>query len=256
MIPELRKRQIMIWDSIAAVVGVLLLQHFCASCTEIETIPYSTFERLLNDGQVAEVSVGAESIQGILTAPLPSGRRAFYTVRVDPQLADKLSVHGRDQARADRRMARNVLSWIIPAVIFYSIWMLIFLPLAEKQGIGGLTAAGKSRAKIHVDADTKVTLKDVAGVEQAKFEPEEVVAFLRDPGADGRLGARIPEGNLLVGPPGTGKMLLAWAVAGEAGAPLFSISGSELVELFVEVGATPSPRGETNKPTAPDNHAA
>ena len=96
---------------------------------------------------------------------------------------------------------------------------------------------GKSRAKVYVETDTKVTFKDVAGVDEAKFELQEVVAFLRDPTSFGRLGARIPKGILLVGPPGTGKTLLARAVAGEAGVPFFSISGAEFVEMFVGVGA-------------------
>ena len=98
-------------------------------------------------------------------------------------------------------------------------------------------AIGKSRAKVYVETDTKVTFKDVAGVDEAKFELEEVVAFLQDPKRYGRLGARMPKGMLLVGPPGTGKTLLARAVAGEAGVPFFSISGSEFVEMFVGVGA-------------------
>ena len=98
-------------------------------------------------------------------------------------------------------------------------------------------AIGKSRAKIYVETDTKVTFADVAGVDEAKEELKEVVEFLRDPKAYGRLGARIPKGVLLVGPPGTGKTLLARAVAGEAGVKFFSISGSEFVEMFVGVGA-------------------
>ena len=96
---------------------------------------------------------------------------------------------------------------------------------------------GKSHAKVYVEKDTKVSFADVAGVEEAKFELQEVVAFLKDPKTYGRLGARMPKGILLVGPPGTGKTLLARAVAGEAGVPFFSIAGSEFVEMFVGVGA-------------------
>jgi cell division protease FtsH len=103
--------------------------------------------------------------------------------------------------------------------------------------MGGLMTVGKSRAKVYVETNTKVTFKDVAGVDEAKFELEEVVAFLRNPRAYGRLGARVPKGILLVGPPGTGKTLLARAVAGEAKVPFFSMSGSEFVEMFVGVGA-------------------
>src|SRR5208337_2383714 len=131
----------------------------------------------------------------------------------------------------------TILSWVIPAIIFYVVWMFLFRRLAEKQGFGGLMQVGKSHAKIFVETDTKVTFKDVAGVDEAKFELQEVVAFLRDPKSFGRLGARVPKGILLVGPPGTGKTLLARAVAGEAGVPFFSISGSEFVEMFVGVGA-------------------
>jgi cell division protease FtsH len=109
--------------------------------------------------------------------------------------------------------------------------------MAERQGFGGLMAIGKSRARVYVETDTKVTFRDVAGVDEAKYELQEVVAFLRDPKSFGRLGARIPKGVLLIGPPGTGKTLLARAVAGEAGVSFFSISGSEFVEMFVGVGA-------------------
>src|SRR6188472_615902 len=114
---------------------------------------------------------------------------------------------------------------------------MIFRRFAERQGLGGLMTVGKSRAKVYVETDTKVTFKDVAGVDEAKFELQEIVAFLKDPKQYGRLGARAPKGILLVGPPGTGKTLLARAVAGEAGVAFFSISGSEFVEMFVGVGA-------------------
>ena len=126
---------------------------------------------------------------------------------------------------------------MLPIFIFYLIWTYGIRRMAERQGLGGLMTIGKSRAKVYVETDTKVTFKDVAGVDEAKFELQEVVAFLRDPKSFGRLGARIPKGVLLVGPPGTGKTLLARAVAGEAGVPFFSISGSEFVEMFVGVGA-------------------
>src|SRR6188472_4395360 len=114
---------------------------------------------------------------------------------------------------------------------------MIFRRFAERQGLGGLMTVGKSRAKVYVETDTKVTFKDVAGVDEAKAELEEIVAFLKDPKSYGRLGARMPKGVLLVGPPGTGKTLLARAVAGEAGVAFFSSSGSEFVEMFVGVGA-------------------
>ncbi len=132
---------------------------------------------------------------------------------------------------------QTILSWIVPALMFYLIWIFLGRRLADRQGFGGLMSIGKSRAKVYVETDTKVTFADVAGVDEAKFELQEVVSFLKDPKSYGRLGAHVPKGILLVGPPGTGKTLLARAVAGEAGVAFFSISGSEFVEMFVGVGA-------------------
>jgi len=238
MEPDARKRQIIIWYVLAAIFGVLLFQAFWASYSQVETIPYSQFESLVDQNKVAEVTVGTDSIQGTLKEPLPDGKREFYVVRVDPQIFDKLASHQVTVNGAPPSgMLQTILSWVIPVVIFYLFWMFLFRRIAEKQGFGGLMTVGKSRAKIFVETDTKVTFKDVAGVDEAKFELQELVAFLRDPKAYGRLGARVPKGVLLVGPPGTGKTLLAKAVAGEAGVPFFSISGSEFVEMFVGVGA-------------------
>ena len=238
MEPDARKRQIMIWYVLAAMFGVLLFQQFWSSYSQVETIPYSQFETLLDQNKVAEVTVGADSIQGTLKEPLPDGKREFYAVRVDPQLFEKLASHQVVvNGAASGGIVQTILSWVIPVAIFYLIWMFLFRRLAEKQGFGGLMTVGKSRAKVYVETDTKVTFKDVAGVDEAKFELQELVAFLRDPKSFGRLGARVPKGILLVGPPGTGKTLLAKAVAGEAGVPFFSISGSEFVEMFVGVGA-------------------
>ncbi|HYA06175.1 MAG TPA: ATP-dependent zinc metalloprotease FtsH, partial [Xanthobacteraceae bacterium] len=236
--PDARKRQIMIWYVLAAVIGILVFQAFWASYSQIETIPYSQFETLLDQGQVVSVTVGADSVQGTLKDPLPDGKREFFAARVDPQLADKLASHHVVVTGAPSGGAiQTILSWVIPAIIFYGIWMFLFRRVADKQGFGGLMTVGKSRAKVYVETDIKVTFKDVAGVDEAKFELQELVAFLRDPKTYGRLGARVPKGVLLVGPPGTGKTLLAKAVAGEAGVPFFSISGSEFVEMFVGVGA-------------------
>jgi len=135
MEPEARKRQIMIWYTIAAVVGVFLIQHFWSGYTQVETIPYSEFERLLNEGKVAEVTVAADSVQGSLREPLPSGKRVFYAVRVDPQFADKLAA--RDvvvKGAPSGGLAQIVLSWVLPAVIFYLVWIMIFRRMAERQG--------------------------------------------------------------------------------------------------------------------------
>jgi cell division protease FtsH len=236
--PEERKHHFAIWYIFAAFLGVMLIQFLWLRFTEVETIPYSQFEQLLAENKISEVLVGSETIQGTLKEPLPDGRKLFYTVRVDPTLADKLRGHGvKITGAASNTLLSTILSWVLPIFLFYLIWLYGVRRMAERQGLGGLMAIGKSRAKVYVETDTKVTFRDVAGVDEAKYELQEVVAFLRDPKSFGRLGARIPKGVLLVGPPGTGKTLLARAVAGEAGVPYFSISGAEFVEMFVGVGA-------------------
>ena len=238
MEPDDRKRQIMIWYVLAAIFGVLIFQQVWSGYSQVETISYSQFETLLDQNKVADATVGADSIAGTLKAPLPDGKKQFYAVRVDPQIFAKLASHQVVvNGAANSGPVQTILSWVIPVVIFYLVWMFLFRRLADRQGFGGLMTVGKSRAKVYVETDTKVTFKDVAGVDEAKFELQELVAFLRDPRSYGRLGARVPKGVLLVGPPGTGKTLLAKAVAGEAGVPFFSISGSEFVEMFVGVGA-------------------
>ena len=236
--PEERKHQFAIWYIFAAFLGVMLIQYLWLQYTQVETIPYSQFEQLLDENKISEVLVGASTIQGTLKEPFPDGRKLFSTTRVEPELASKLSAHGvKVTGAASNSLFSTILSWAVPIFIFYLIWTYGIRRMAERQGFGGLMAIGKSRAKVYVETDTKVTFKDVAGVDEAKYELQEVVAFLRDPKSFGRLGARIPKGVLLVGPPGTGKTLLARAVAGEAGVPFFSISGSEFVEMFVGVGA-------------------
>jgi len=236
--PEERKHQFATWYVFAAFLGVMLIQFLWLRYTQVETIPYSQFDQLLEDNKIAEVLVGSDTVQGTLKEPFPDGRKLFYTVRVDSALGDRLKAHGVTVTGApSSTLLSTILSWVLPIFIFYLIWMYGFRRMAERQGFGGLMTIGKSRAKVYVETDTKVTFKDVAGVDEAKFELEEVVQFLRDPKSYGRLGARIPKGILLIGPPGTGKTLLARAVAGEAGVPFFSISGSEFVEMFVGVGA-------------------
>ena len=236
--PEERKQHFAAWYIFAAFLGVMFVQYLWLRYSQVETIPYSQFEQLLDENKITSVLVGSDTIQGTLKEPLPEGKKLFYTVRVDPALADRLKAKGVTVTGAPTNtLLSTILSWVLPIFIFYLIWTYGFRRMAERQGLGGLMTIGKSRAKIYVETDTKTTFKDVAGVEEAKFELQEVVQFLRDPKSYGRLGARIPKGILLVGPPGTGKTLMARAVAGEAGVPFFSISGSEFVEMFVGVGA-------------------
>ncbi|MDA9442526.1 cell division protein FtsH [Bradyrhizobium sp. CCBAU 51745] len=233
-----RKQTIVMAIIFAGSMLLVALQFLVATYNSIETIPYSQFEQLLAQEKIAEVSVGPDSIQGKLKEQLPSGKSAFVTARVDMVLADKLAQKGVSVTGIPGSGAlQSLLSWIFPIVVFFLIWYWIGRGMTGRQGFGGLMAIGKSRAKVYVEKDIKVTFADVAGVDDAKFELQEVVSFLKDPGSYGRLGAHVPKGILLVGPPGTGKTLLARAVAGEAGVPFFSISGSEFVEMFVGVGA-------------------
>jgi cell division protease FtsH len=233
-----RKQSFVIGYLVAAGIGMMVLQWVLATYNTVDTIPYSEFEKLVSQGNVTEVAIGQDTIQGKLKDKLADGKSAFVTARVDPALAEKLEAKGVTVTGVPSGgVFQTILSWIVPAVMFYLIWVFLGRRLADRQGFGGLMSIGKSRAKVYVEKDTKVTFADVAGVEEAKFELQEVVSFLKDPKSYGRLGAHVPKGILLVGPPGTGKTLLARAVAGEAGVAFFSISGSEFVEMFVGVGA-------------------
>jgi cell division protease FtsH len=161
----------------------------------------------------------------------------FITTRVEPDLARNLQQHGVVvTGEIESTFLRDLLSWIVPVALFVGVWMFVIRRMGGGAG-GGLMQIGKSKAKVYVETDTKVTFDDVAGVDEAKAELQEIIDFLRNPQDYSRLGGRMPKGVLLVGPPGTGKTLLARAVAGEAKVPFFSISGSEFVELFVGVGA-------------------
>jgi len=221
---------------IAALVGILLLQHFYSAAQRIEAIPYSQFQQLLHDGKVAEIGVSDRYIQGKLKEPLPSGKTEFVTTRVDPEFANELQKYGVTYTgQVESTLLQDLLSWILPVALFFGLWMLVARRMG--QGVGGLMSIGKSKAKVYVETDTGVCFDDVAGVDEAKDELREVVDFLKNPAQYGRLGGRMPKGVLLIGPPGTGKTLLARAVAGEAKVPFFSISGSEFVEMFVGVGA-------------------
>jgi cell division protease FtsH len=222
---------------IGTVLVIALLQWVMLSFGQVETIPYSQFERLAAQGQVKSVTVGQSSIEGELKSPI-NGATHFTTERVDPALAEGLAARGVEvKGRASGGLISTILSWVVPMFLFYLVWAFVFRRMAGGVGLGGLTSVGKARAKVYAETDTKVAFADVAGVDEAKFELQEVVNFLKNPSTFGRLGARAPKGILLVGPPGTGKTLLARAVAGEAGVPFFSISGSEFVEMFVGVGA-------------------
>ena len=225
--------------AIAAFGLLLLIQYFVSVANQVAPIPYSQFQQLLHDRKIASVGVSDRFIQGSLKEPLPGGQKQFVTTRVDPEFANDLDKYGVSYTgQIESTFLRDLLSWIVPVLLFMGVWWYLGRRFAQSQGFGGgLMSIGKSKAKIYVESDTGVTFDDVAGVDEAKDELREVVDFLKSPRDYGRLGGRMPKGVLLVGPPGTGKTLLAKAVAGEAKVPFFSISGSEFVEMFVGVGA-------------------
>ena len=221
-----------------AFLALMVIQYVYTTTQQVATIPYSQFEQLLRDGKVAELGISDRFIRGKLKEPL-EGKSIFVTTRVDPEFAQQLEKYNvRYTGQVESTFLRDLLSWVIPVVLFFGVWAYLGRRMAQGLGgPGGLMAIGKSKAKIYVETDTGVTFQDVAGVDEAKDELREIVDFLKNPEEYSRLGGRMPKGVLLVGPPGTGKTLLAKAVAGEAKVPFFSISGSEFVEMFVGVGA-------------------
>lgn len=223
---------------IVALLLLLSLQSYWPTAKTVEPVPYSEFEKALDEGRVAEVLVSDRTVTGRLKSPDSRGKTTIVATRVEPDLADRLSKYDVPYARVlESTWLRDVLSWILSAVSFFGVWFFLFRRFAEKQGMGGFLNIGKSRVKVFVEKNTGVTFAYVAGGDEAKAELVEIVDFLKNPQDYDRLGARIPKGVLLVGPPGTGKTLLTKAVAGEAAVPFFSISGSEFVEMFVGVGA-------------------
>ncbi len=205
-------------------------------------IKFSEFVQMVRDGKVSDVTFKADSlIIGTLKEPTADGRKTFETVgdTENSKVFEILEKNGiiPNYERSDRAPVwqQALISWV--PVIF--IGFLFFLLMRQIQAGGGKAMSfGKSKARLLSETAHKVTFKDVAGAEEAKNELEEIVAFLKDPKKFTRLGGRIPKGVLLMGPPGTGKTLLSRAIAGEAGVPFFSISGSDFVEMFVGVGAS------------------
>ena len=226
------KTRFSIWYALAAILLFTYLQQYYFS-SKVETIPYSQFKQYITEGKVVKLTIGPENINGTLKGNPEQG---FTTIRVnDPGLVKEM-----DERKVsysgwyENKFLSSLLSWILPLGFFFLIWRFAM----KKMGPGmGVMSFSKSKAKIFAESDTKVSFADVAGIDEAKEELQEVVEFLSTPEKFQKLGGRIPKGVLLVGPPGTGKTLLARAVAGEAKVPFFSISGSEFVEMFVGVGA-------------------
>ena len=228
-----RRTQLSIAYAILTVLLLLVIQSYLQG--QVHTLSYSDFRAMVAEGAVREVSIGSDSITGTYFSD--GFEKSFVVTRVDdPELVSLLAEHGIDfSGKVESTWFTTLLSWILPALIFVGIWMLMARRMGG--GSGGLMSIGKSKAKVYMEKGTGITFDDVAGIDEAKEELEEVVEFLKTPERFQALGGRIPRGVLLVGPPGTGKTLLAKAVAGQAEVPFFSISGSDFVEMFVGVGA-------------------
>jgi cell division protease FtsH len=232
--PGLKKAHFTIWYFLIAFLIILLIQNYFVSKKVEDVISYSEFKSAVKEGKVKEVTITDENISGL--RQVDNDVRRFTTVRVvDPDLVKELeSQQVKFTGKVESKWLMQILSWIVPLVFFFFIWRILFSRIGPETGV---MSFGKSRAKIFAEKDKKITFADVAGIDEAKEELKEIVEFLKSPEKFQRLGGKIPKGVLLVGTPGTGKTLLAKAVAGEANVPFFSISGSDFVEMFVGVGA-------------------
>ena len=232
-----RKTQLSIAYAILTILLLLVMQSYFEG--QVDSANYSDFRQWVIEGRVAEVNVGSDDISGKYYADGvgEGGLRTFSVNRMeDPGLVELLQKHVPEyNGKREPTWLTSLLGWILPAVFFVGIWM--FMAKRMGGGSGGLMSIGKSKAKVYMEKGTGITFDDVAGIDEAKVELEEIVEFLRTPERFQALGGKIPRGVLLVGSPGTGKTLLAKAVAGEASVPFFSISGSNFVEMFVGVGA-------------------
>jgi len=220
---------------IAFIVIVVVNSYFFTS--EVKHIPYSEFKELITRGKISDVIIDADSIQGNLT--LESGKKTkFLTSRVDdPELVKDLQKNNiKFSGQYENKFIKAIISWVLPFAIIILVWNLLM------RRMGGAPSSvlnfGKSRGKIYGEDEIKITFQDVAGVDEAKEELKEIIEYLKTPDKFLKIGGKIPKGILLVGPPGSGKTLLAKAVAGEAKVPFFSMSGSDFVEMFVGVGAS------------------
>ncbi len=220
---------------VISLVMIMLFNMMTQQGRELKPVPYTTFLAALEEGEVVDVTIKGSNLEGTY-----SDGSAFKTYAPDdPDLISLLRDQGvAIEAEPDETHSfwmSILVSWG-PILLLIAVW--IFFMRQMQSGGGKAMSFGKSRAKLLSESQAKITFNDVAGIDEAKDELEEVVAFLKDPKKFSRLGGRIPKGVLLVGAPGTGKTLLGRAIAGEAGVPFFSISGSDFVEMFVGVGAS------------------
>jgi len=227
-------RNLIVWGIILLVALPFALQMWRR--TPRDDISYSAFIEYIQAGQVTQVKIGDGTVTGRLksgqqfTTNVPQGDSTFI------ELLKSKGVVIEVESRTRTSLWPSLLTTLLPIVLLVGLWMLMLRQ--AQSGSNQAMSFGKSRARLHTDNKPKVTFADVAGVDEAKEELQEVIEFLKYPKKFQALGAKIPRGVLLVGPPGSGKTLLAKAIAGEAAVPFFSISGSEFVEMFVGVGAS------------------
>ena len=231
-------KSLLIWVGILLSLAIVVTMFDGRTGTAAgNSIAYSTFLDKVDEGTVKDVTISREQITGTLS----SGDKFRTDPVTDPQLTDRLRKAGVEISgkRDDGPSIWMVLLYqSLPFLLFLGIAFFVVRQMQKGGGAGGAMGFGKSRAKMLTQKEGKVTFADVAGIDEAREELEEIVEFLKDPTKFARLGGKIPKGALLVGSPGTGKTLLARAIAGEAGVPFFTISGSDFVEMFVGVGAS------------------
>jgi len=226
-------KTVMLWMSLLVV--IFLAWHFAQIQKKETPLKFSEFMQRVEEGRVQDVTITGNEIKGHTSDrdPFRTYAPMGYDKFVDTLLAKKVAVNiERDQTPA---WANMLISWA-PFILLIGFW--VFFMRQMQSGGNKALSFGKSKAKLLASQQKKVTFKDVAGVDEAKEELQEIIEFLREPQKFQKLGGRIPKGVLLMGPPGTGKTLLARAIAGEANVPFFSISGSDFVEMFVGVGAS------------------
>src|SRR2546425_11924982 len=249
---NLKQRKFAIGYLAIALVTILVFQ-FPLFGPRAANVSYSEFKALAKKGKVSNLTLDKETISGTLSTDglesllppqkleelkrLGAGPHRFVAARVeDPGLVAELEqANVKFAGHVENLWLSTLLSWVLPAVVFAGVWIFVMRRFGPQQG---LMTIGKGKGRGYVEHPTGVTFDDVAGIDEARGELMEVVDFLKNPDRYRRLGGKIPKGGLIVGAPGTGKTLLAKAVAGETGVPFFSLSGSDFVEMFVGVGAS------------------
>ena len=230
------------WYFLAALILIMLVNTFLSSGTA-ETVSFSTFKEMVKNGTITEVQMGSDYYTGIGSndgLTVGQSPKVYRTVPVDDPgfvpLLDSLNIRYSASSERTSNMINMLLGWIIPFALIIVVWRFMFNKIGGGAG-SGVMSFGKNNAQLVAEGDTGTTFNDVAGADEAKEELVEVVDFLKTPKKYLDIGGKIPKGVLLVGSPGTGKTLLARAVAGSAGVPFFRLSGADFVEMFVGVGA-------------------